>query len=429
MDTHYTLECLACGRVLEDDGLILDCPACSAPGLLRTRYRSPRLIPGPAEEGLYRFRDWLPIWKTLDGSGAPVTYQSDKLNHKLDTPHLWVTFNGYWPEKSARMLTGTFKECEAFSVCARLPRGHKETLVVASAGNTARAFARVCSENRIPLLLVVPEEALPNLWSIEPLADSVKVLVAGGGADYFDSIHLSNMVTALPGFRAEGGARNVARRDGMSTTVYSAVTTMGRIPEYYFQAVGSGTGAIAAWEAALRFSASGTYSPAKMRLMVSQNAPFVPMADSWSKRSRDFLCPAEDLSKQQINIMLAKVLSNRKPPWGLTGGLFDALVDTEGMVLTADNQAAQAAARLFEETEGIDISPAASVAFASLLSALEEKLLPRDAHIMLNITGGGIRRVQQDFRVHPFPVHGQINTDSFTPDRVKSEIEKIYIGG
>ena len=48
----------------------------------------------------------------------------------------------------------------------------------------------------------------------------------------------------------------MARRDGMATTVL-AVTHIGRIPDYYFQAVGSGTGAIAAWEANLRLIEDG----------------------------------------------------------------------------------------------------------------------------------------------------------------------------
>ena len=59
--------------------------------------------------------------------------------------------------------------------------------------------------------------------------------------------HLLNppTVAGWDGFIAEGGAKNVARRDGMGTTVLSAVTTIGEIPDAYFQAVGSGTGAIA----------------------------------------------------------------------------------------------------------------------------------------------------------------------------------------
>ena len=49
------------------------------------------------------------------------------------------------------MRTCSFKETEAFSVCAHILKV-KRTMVVSFCGNTARAFARVCSENGIPLL-------------------------------------------------------------------------------------------------------------------------------------------------------------------------------------------------------------------------------------------------------------------------------------
>lgn len=89
----------------------------------------------------------------------------------------------------------------------------------------------------------------------------------------------------------------MARRDGMGTTVLSATTFIGRIPDYYFQAIGSGTGAIAAWEANLRFLQDGRFGAQKMKLMVSQNAPFLPIYHAWNARSRQML-PYDDDSAQ-----------------------------------------------------------------------------------------------------------------------------------
>ena len=145
---------------------------------------------------------------------------------------------------------------------------------MASAGNTARAFARVCSDNKMPLLLCIPEDALDAMWFDTPIDSKyVKLVCTRSGSDYFDAIHLSNKIVTLPDFYAEGGARNVARRDGMGTTTLSAVTTIGRIPDYYFQAIGSGTGAIAAWEAVDRLMVDGRFGTNKMKLMVSQMIP------------------------------------------------------------------------------------------------------------------------------------------------------------
>ena len=133
------------------------------------------------------------------------------------------------------MTTCSFKETEAYSVCARIDENEKRVLVVASAGNTARAFAKVCSDNRIPLLLSVPADNLDALWFDGPLDPCVKLICSEKGGDYFDAIHLSNLALKSDKFYAEGGAKNVARRDGMATTVLSAATIIGRIPDYYFQ--------------------------------------------------------------------------------------------------------------------------------------------------------------------------------------------------
>ena len=53
--------------------------------------------------------------------------------------NLYITFNGYYPEIGANMRTCSFKETEAYSICARLGEDKKdEVIVVSSAGNTAR---------------------------------------------------------------------------------------------------------------------------------------------------------------------------------------------------------------------------------------------------------------------------------------------------
>lgn len=398
--TSYVLQSLVTGQTFQDPGWMLETPGVAAPGLIRAIYEKKQLNVKDDGYGLYKYSDWLPVRRFLEGSSAPVTYRSQGLSRELGLDNLFITFSGYWPEQGALMRTCSFKETEAYSVCARLDPDCGKVLVVASAGNTARSFARVCSDNNIPLLLCVPEDNLDALWFDEPVQQHVHLIASRAGSDYYDAIHLSNIACHHPRFIAEGGARNVARRDGMGTTVLSAVGSIGRIPDYYFQAVGSGTGAIAAWEANLRLMEDGRYGQHKMKLMVSQNAPFVPMAEAWRAASRDLFPMDEDLARRQVEIILAKVLSNRKPPYSLAGGLYDALVDSQGDVLVATNEEALAAGRLFEETEGIDLHPAAAVATASLIQVVKDRRIDPHAVIMLNITGGGEERFKRENKLY-----------------------------
>ena len=275
--TEYTLKCVATEREFEDTGWVLEDKECAEPSLVRAIYAKKQLELKGDGYGFYTFCDWLPVSRLLKGSAAPVTYRSEGLAKHLGLKNLYITLNGYSPKHGAKMSTCSFKETEAYSVCGRMAEDEKRVLVVASAGNTARAFAKVCSENNIPLLLSVPSDNLSALWFEKPINPCVKLIACEKGGDYFDAIHLSDMALKSPKFYAEGGAKNVARRDGMATTVLSATTTIGRIPDYYFQAVGSGTGAIAAWEANMRLIEDGRYGNRVMKLGVPIHVLCSPM--------------------------------------------------------------------------------------------------------------------------------------------------------
>jgi len=394
--TEYQLQSTGTGEMYNDTGWLLDAPNEQPNSLLRTIYKEKMLILGEESTGIFKYSNWLPVKGFLNGSAAPVTYKSEGLALKLGLKNLWITFNGYWPERGANMTTCSFKETEAYPVCSRLNQHKDKILVVASAGNTARAFAKVCSANNIPLILCVPFDYIGALWFENPLNDCVKLVASAPGTDYFDAISISNVISKLDGFTAEGGAKNVARRDGMGTTVLSAVTTIGKIPEFYFQAVGSGTGAIAAWEANLRLIEDGRFGKNKMRLIVSQNSPFLPIYDAWQVRSRQLLPMNDDDARHQTHVIDAKVLSNRRPPYSIQGGLFDALIDTGGDVHKVTNEELREAAELFKNHECIDIYSAAAVATASLFKSVGSGEVTSDSLIMLNITGGG----EQLFKSH-----------------------------
>ena len=423
--TQYTLQCVATGREFEDTGWVLDDKECKSPSLVRAIYAKKQIEVRDNSYGFYKFADWLPISRMLEGSSAPVTYRSKGLAEALGLENLYITFNGYNPAIGANMSTCSFKETEAYSVCGRIDPKNNKILVVASAGNTARAFAKVCSDNNIPLLLSVPADNLSALWFEKPLNPCVKLISCENGGDYFDAIHLSNLALKSKKFYTEGGAKNIARRDGMATTMLSAATTIGQIPDYYFQAVGSGTGAIAAWEANMRLVEDGRFGTTKTKLMVAQNAPFVPMYDAWRVDSRHMLPYDDNKARRDAEIIDAKVLSNRRPPYGIVGGLYDALKDTDGEVFAITNAAAKKAATLFEQTEGCDIHPAAAVATAALIKAVAEGKVDKTKIVMLNITGGGERKAKEGKELwYLKPTH----LFSLTPDEsdVIAKVEAMF---
>ena len=423
---EYRLRCRGCDRALDDDGLILECPTGHEPALLVAEYANKRFEPDERAEGLFRYRRWIPVRRLLSGAGGSVAYKSERLNRIIGLRDVWVAFNGYWPEKGATLQTATFKDLEAWSVLSRIPKSHEGVLVVASAGNTAAAFARACSLNEVPCLIILPESGLASMRFTNHLDPCVKIVSLVGFTDYFDAIALADRVSRNGGFFAEGGVKNVARRDGLGTTVLGAVEAIGRIPRYYFQAISSGAGGIAAHEAARRLVGDGRFGAEPPRLMLSQNLPFVPVYTSWRLRRRELVEIGDGEAKEQTRRIAAHVLSNRRPPYSVRGGLFDVLTESHGDVLAVDNGEALRAQRLFEETEGIDIDPASAVALATLVKAARYGKVERDALVLLNITGGGRNRQQQDEKLVAARPVLELNEREVTLDEAPERIIELF---
>lgn len=401
--TEYHLKNVADGHEFEDEGWSLADPSASSPSLVRAVYSNRKFTPREDLDGIYRYADWMPVRRTLKNSCAPVTYKSKGLASFLGLENLYITFSGWNPRIGARMRTGSFKETEAYSVLARLDSDERRILVVQSAGNTARAFAQVCSDNRIPVVICVPQDNLHDLWFRKPLHKCVKLVAAPHGCDYYDAISLGEKLATDPLFLLEGGAKNVARRDGMGTTILSCVEKMERIPDAYFQAVGSGTGAIAAWENACRLEEDGRFGENRMRVYVAQNSPFTLMYDAWKAGSRTLPEMTPEEGRNRSERILATVLSNRKPPYGISGGLYDVLKASNGDFFTATNNDIYHWLLQFRNREGYDLLPASCVAVAALAQAVREGVVKKDEYIMLNCTGGGTLGAMSRGAVHKEP--------------------------
>lgn len=392
---HYVLVCQACGSRQDDDGFILDCDKDHAPALLRTEYATRLFSPRPERPGIFRYQDWLPVSQPVNSAGRSVVYRSKGIGDALGLPNLWIAFNGYWPERGAVLETATFKEYEATTVLARMA-GQGGILTVASSGNTGAAFAWGCSRVRQPCLLVVPRKGLGRLRFRAAIEPCVNVVVIEDG-DYPDAIELAAAVSSTAPFYPEGGIRNVGRRDGLATVLLSAFEEMGCLPSHYFQAVGSGTGAIAVLEGArrVRAAAGGGQLP---RLLLCQNMPFTPIYDAWRERALQLSSESAESYRAALADAFADELTNWKPPYGVGGGVYDSLVESRGDVMATDNTSVQKAMDMFFWLEGIDIEPAAGVAVACLSDAVVQEKVDRDSVVLLNITGGGRRRLAMD---HP----------------------------
>jgi cysteate synthase len=403
----FTLRCIECSRTYDGAaGVRLRCDGElnkeHGPALLRSQYAKRQIEVRAELPGIFKFADWLPTGpyylRAEAGSlGEPYSYRSTKLAKRLGLRNLHIAFSGYWPGQGGNLVTRTFKEFEvqASLVCILQAKlGQKvDPFIISSAGNTANSYNYYTHLTGLPLYLFVPESGLGNLLlPFETQPTLISVL-----GDYTDAIALADQVASGGGWTRDGGVLNPGRRGGMGTAMLNAVCHpeqgSQRLFDHYFQAVGSGSGAIAAWEASELLRADGRFGSAVTRIHMVQNAPFTPITRAWRAGERQLPAMHEEEAYEQVGAVTAGVLTNRRPPYSIRGGLYDVLRQSNGAAWEASNESVFFAARMFVALEGVDIGPAAAVALSGLLQAIEAGEVKPDDHVLLHVTGGG-REIQ-----------------------------------
>jgi cysteate synthase len=431
---HFLLECRACGRQyqgatsfrLRCDGELNEE---HGPSLLIPRYETRQIAVRLELPGIFKFADWLPtghyyLTQQLGHLGEPYCYRSTSLAKRLGMSNLYIAFSGYWPERGANLVTRSFKEFEvqASIVCLLQsifgqPLG---PLVVASAGNTANSYNYYTHLTGLPLYLFVPEAGLGNL--LLPFETGPTLIAVQG--DYTDAIALAEKVAHHCRLTRDGGVLNPGRRGGMGAVMLNAVChpEQGSLHlfDHYFQAVGSGSGAIAAWEAVQLLLADGRFGDTRTRIHIAQNEPFIPIVRAWRAGSRQLQPLAQSEAYREIAAVSAMVLTNRRPPYSVTGGLWDVLHESNGTAWSVSNENVFNAARMFYALEGADIGPAAAVALNALCQAIDNGVVRPHEHVLLHVTGGG-REIQYS-EGHVVQAHPTLRV---TPNEIEPVVSVI----
>lgn len=424
----FHVRCLDCGKVYPEGLYVTKCEnGCNS--LLRTEYTKKRIEVNDDFSGIWKYIDWLPIKSVnpeiLSQSSDFFLKKGGKFADYFGLKNLVICYNIYNPNGKATMRTGTFKDIEAELSFQRLIDSDDfgKTFLVSSDGNIATAFSYYSKVLKYPVLLSITEEARKNrVWSLWKKNPYLNVITLGEKFDYSDAIFLAGEIAKNDKFLLEGGTRNIARRDGIGTIMLDTAFQLGTMPDHYFQALGSGPGAIAMYESSLRLQRDGRFGKKLPKIHGAQNLPFAPMYEAWEKKSNSIARKFQDKSaKELIKQVYAHVLTNRFPHYSIKGGVFDVLKETNGAFYGISNEKAKRAKILFKKIEGIDIAPPAAVAVASLIDSVESKKVEKDDIILLNITGGQRGLIKEPiYRITP-----NITIDNeYSLDKIYQEVEK-----
>ncbi|NQV19014.1 MAG: cysteate synthase [Armatimonadetes bacterium] len=399
----YHIKCLQCGKTFSENRYITKCiNGCDS--VLRTEYEKKQLDIIEKNQGILKYINWLPfnnICKQLSENCSSFSmYMSSKLADYYGLEHLLICCNTYQPGSNESMRTGTFKDIEAEMSFQRIieTKENGKPFVLSSDGNVATSFIHYSNIFQYPIVLSVTEDArLNRIWSFRKSNPYITFISMLGNCDYYNSIALANELGENIQFVSEGGALNIARRDGIGTIMLEATRLLGHLPDHYFQSLGSGPGAIAVYEASLRLKEDGRFGKTLPKIHGSQNHPFVPMYEAWQRRSR--IIDSKYQNEKAIELtkqVYAHVLTNRHPAYSIKGGVFDALKNTSGEFYSITNEEAIKAQKLFKKLEGYDIEPPVGITVASLIKSIESGTVNKDDYILLNIAGGGRENMKKE---------------------------------
>ena len=390
----FILKCITCGKIYDQNKFNQSCENHNS--LIQTYYFKKKLIVSK-EKNIWKYKSWLPCLNNNIHGELPVTYKSINFGKYLNLKNLYISFNGYWPKIGAKLQTCSFKDLEAVPTIQMLldfQKNYKKILVVASAGNTARAFLYICIKYNYPLIVIIPKNSIDKIWIPNDISYDSKSkfpLIVSVDGDYSFAIKITNILTKNnSNYISEGGVNNIARRDGMGTVVIDATINIGKLPDIYIQAVGSGTGGISAFEASKRLINDGRFGNNIPKLYLVQQIPCSPLL----KLSQDI--PVDINCQKNI---IDNVLLNNTPPYDVFGGVKDVLNISNGKLIGITKKDAEIAKSTFEYFENIDISYASSVSVAGLIKLVDNYSIKDSDIILLNITSGGIQEYQKNNKI------------------------------
>ena len=422
----YLIRCVSCGKTYTENEYVVRC-ANGCNSLLRTEYENKKLELKP-HRGIWKYENWLPIQNVdtnlLNSTGVFNLYESKGLAEYLGLKKLIICLNGY-----SGMPTGTFKDIEAETAIVRVKDTNVsgKPFVLSSDGNMGVSFIHYSNIYKYPIILVVTEDTRrERLWSYYNELPYLTLVSLEGKSDYYDSIKLANNIGKHDSILVEGGAKNIARRDSVGTVMLETSNMLGSVPDHYFQALGSGPGAIAAYEASLRLIEDGRYGSHLPKIHGAQNYPFVPMYDAWKNNTREINEKYQkEEAKSLISRVYAHVLTNRHPAYSVTGGIYDVLSATNGEFYSVTNEEAKEAQKLFKEKENYLVEPPSSVAVASLIQAVENQTVEKGDVILLNITGAGRDEiVKERYQIKPSIMVEREHDIDVVPTKVLECVEK-----
>jgi threonine synthase len=411
MDHVKSLKCLICGAEYGPDEIEYVCPKHGDDGIVDVQYDyeligrriSPLTLAENRDYTIWRYRPLLPI--RADSPVPPLTvgwtplYRADRLAAGLGLRHVWVKDDGRQPSAS-------FKDrASAIAVVKAQERG-AEVITTSSTGNAGAALSALCASVGQKNVIFVPESAPPAKIAQLLVYGSTVLLVRGS---YDDAFELCAQAAREFGWYNRNTGYNPYMSEGKKTASYE-------ICEQLTMQVGA-----------------GLVGGEKVGFSTSQNPPlqwhapdriFIPVGDGciiggiykglkdllalgWIEKMPKLMgvqaagsAALYDAWQRGINALEMRPIEAHTIADSISAGLpadrtkaLAAVRETGGAYIKVTDDEILAAIPALARGSGVFAEPAAAAAYAGLVKAVADGLMDPDEHIVVLVTGSGLKDI------------------------------------
>jgi len=321
---------------------------------------------------------WAPLLPLDEGSlpppapvGGTPLLRAKRLGRALELNHLYLKDDTGQP-------TASFKDRASVVALLRAREAGAETVAVASTGNAASSTAGIAAALGMGAVLFVPENApAPKLTQM--LLYGARVVRVRGSYD--DAFDLCGAAAARFGWVDRSTGVNPFTAEGKKTAAFEIALDLGwRAPDWVIVPTGDGNILGATGKGFQELRALGWIDriPRMVAIQAEGSSPIVRAFREGKKDAESG--PAETIAD---SIRVGK-------PRDAVRAL-RALSASDGLALSVTDDAILAAAARLARESGVFAEPSAAAALAGLERMVEENRVKPSDHVVLMITGHGLK--------------------------------------
>lgn len=385
-------ECLDCGHQENYHPNENRCPACNGKWRLARYGENPKLGKELLKNvksrpfDLWRYIELLPIEErpeiSMSEGGTPLLHAKD-LGMMLGLKNLYIKDERQNP-------TNSFKDRQAVITMSSLQKAGLTEAVLASTGNVAISYSAYSSRASIKLWAF-----LPSLVPVEKMREvaiyGTQVIKVTSSYDKSKEVAAQFAHQQTNSLYLEKGTQSITTLEAMKTIGFELAEQLGqklpkenastpwRTPDWYFQALSGGVGAVGVMKAYKELRRMGLVDDVP-KIAGIQSAGCAPMAHAWKNNQAvadPVLHPYTKIATlatgdpgRTYTLLREWMLEER-------GGIFESVTDEETF----------RAMHVLAEMEGMSMEPASAVAFAGLIKMARAGKIDPDEVIVVNCTG------------------------------------------